>query len=253
MALVERDRLFGPVRCVLAKVVRYCLHMMNLSLLQIADSALPISGYTHSWGLEAAISRGLVHDPETLEGWTSRWLRTSLGPLEGMLVVAACRASASGTPADLLALNRLAEVSIVPPSTRIASREMGEQLVTLGSTWNWSAAGLTPYLNARAESTDSWHHAVAFGLLGAIAGGTPEDVLTVYLHQAALGMVGAGVRAIPVGHTHGQQILAYLHDGIRGLTTELIDRAPETLGAGCPFYEILCDEQTRLYARMFRS
>ena len=43
---------------------------MNLCLLQIADSALPISGYTHSWGLEAAIARGLVHDPESLERWT---------------------------------------------------------------------------------------------------------------------------------------------------------------------------------------
>ena len=227
--------------------------MINLCLLQIADSALPISGYTHSWGLEAAIARGLVHDPETLEGWTSRWLRTSLGPLEGMLVVAACRAVAANDPGALLALNQLAEVSIVPPSTRTASREMGEQLVTLGSTWNWSAQGLTPYMKARETSADSWHHPVAFGLLGAIAGGTPDDVLTVYLHQAALGMVGAGVRAIPVGHTHGQQILAYLQDDIRALNTELIDRAPETIGAGCPFYEILCDEQTRLYARMFRS
>ena len=35
-----------------------------------------------------------------------------------------------------------------------------------------------------------------------------------YLHQAALGMIGAGVRRVPVGHTHGQQILAYLHDDI---------------------------------------
>jgi urease accessory protein len=66
-------------------------------------------------------------------------------------------------------------------------------------------------------------------------------------------MIGAGVRGIPVGHTHGQQVLAYVHDDIRELVAALADRGPETAGAGCPFYEVLCDEQTRLYARMFRS
>ncbi len=66
-------------------------------------------------------------------------------------------------------------------------------------------------------------------------------------------MIGAGVRAIPLGHTHGQQVLAYLHGDIRALAAELVDRDPETAGAGCPSYEILCDEQTHLYARMFRS
>jgi urease accessory protein len=226
---------------------------MNLRLLQIADSALPISGYTHSWGLEAAIARRLVHDPETLERWTGRWLRTSLGPLEGVVVSSGCRAARAGSHAEVLALNRLAEVSIMPPSTRCASREMGEQLVALGSTWGWCAEGLAPFIRGRAETSDGWHHPVAFGMLGALAGGEPEDVLTAYFHQAALGMIGAGVRSIPVGHTHGQQVLAYLQDDIRELAAEIVDRALETAGAGCPFYEILCDEQTRLYARMFRS
>ncbi len=226
---------------------------MNLCLLQIADSALPISGYTHSWGLEAAIACGLVHDPESLEGWTGRWLRTSLGPLEGVLVASSCRAALAGNQAGLLALNRLAATSIVPPSIRSASREMGQQLLALGSTWAWSAGGLARLMNGLPEEPDPWHHPVAFGLLGALAGGGIKDVLTAYLHQAVLGMIGAGVRAIPVGHTHGQQVLAYLQNDIRTLAAELVDRDPETAGAGCPFYEVLCDEQTRLYARMFRS
>lgn len=226
---------------------------MNLRLLQISDSALPISGYTHSWGLEAAIAKGLVHDPASLERWTSNWLRTSLGPLEGVLVASSCRAAIAESPNDLAALNRLAEVSIVPPSTRRASREMGEQLLTLGATWTWCAAELAAAMEEVSDSPEGWHHCVAFGLLGALAGGAPEEVLTAYLHQAALGVIGAGVRAVPIGHTHGQQVLAYLHDDIRELAKELHDRDPETAGAGCPFYEVLCDEQTRLYARMFRS
>ncbi len=124
---------------------------MNLCLLQIADSALPISGYTHSWGLEAAIGRGLVHDPESLERWTRQWLRTSLGPLEGVLVASGCRAAHAGNQAGLWSLNALAEVSIMPPSIRCASREMGAQLLALGATWAWCRRGLAPFLLAGAR------------------------------------------------------------------------------------------------------
>lgn len=223
---------------------------MNVRLLQISDSALPISGYTHSWGLEAAIARGLVNGPETLEQWAGRWLGTSLGPLEGVLVGAACRAAHAGDTAELVRMNELAEVSIVPPTTRTASREMGEQLLALAATWEWSARGLATLVPG--EPT-GWHHSVAFGLVGALAKAEPNDVLIAYLHQALLGMIAAGVRAIPVGHTHGQQVLAYLHDDLQKLADELVDRDPETAGGGCPFYEVLCHEQTQLYARMFRS
>jgi urease accessory protein len=226
---------------------------MNLRLLQIADSALPIGGYTHSWGLEAVVARGSVRDAETLERWTRRWLRASLGPFEGILVASSCRAARAGRAGDLAALNRYAEVSIVAPSIRRASREMGQQLLALGATWAWSAAGLAVLTGQPAAEVEAWHHPIAFGMLGAVADCEPEVVLAAYLHQAALGMIGAGVRAIPVGHTHGQQVLAYLHDDIRELAATLAGREPETAGAGCPSYEVLCDEQTHLCARMFRS
>lgn len=223
---------------------------MNVRLLQLADSALPISGYTHSWGLETAVAQKRVHDPETLERWTAQWLKYSLGPLEGVLVASAHRFACLADARALQALNEVAEASMVPPSIRRASREMGEQLFTLGTTWAWAAPTFQRF---GFRDPGGWHHCVTFGFLGAAAAGTPTEVLTAYLHQAALGMIAAGVRCIPVGHTHGQQILAYLHDDLAELVTSLVDRTPTTAGAGCPFYEVLCDEQTRLYARMFRS
>jgi urease accessory protein len=130
---------------------------------------------------------------------------------------------------------------------------MGEQLLALSATWPWCAEGLAPYLPAIHEGSERWHHSIAFGLLGAIAQGDVEDVVRVFLHQATLGMIGAGVRAIPLGHTHGQQVLAYLQQDIDELARAVSDRGAETAGAGCPYYEVLCDEQTRLYARMYRS
>src|ERR1039458_4324023 len=56
--------------------------VINLRLLQISDSALPVGGYTHSGGLEAAIARRQVHDAQSLETWARDWLRHVLGPLE---------------------------------------------------------------------------------------------------------------------------------------------------------------------------
>jgi urease accessory protein len=126
---------------------------------------------------------------------------------------------------------------------------MGEQLLSLAATWAWSA----PRVGDLERQGAGWHHGVVFGFLGAVAGADPAETLAAYLHQATLGMIGSGVRAVPVGHTHGQQMLAYLHADIEELADTLAGRALETAGSGCPFYEVLCDEQTRLYTRLFRS
>jgi urease accessory protein len=190
---------------------------MNLHLLQLGDSALPIGGYSHSWGLEAAIEGGLVRDPHTLEYWVRHWLRHVVGPFEGVIVAGSCRSAATHDWDLVLDANELLSASLSPPSLRHASREMGEQLMSLAESW-------------------PSHEAVA-----------------VYLHQAALGVISAGVRGIPIGHTHGQQIVARLHHDLEALATELAGKGLETAGTFCPAYETLCHAQTRLYTRLFRS
>ena len=183
---------------------------MNLPLLQLGDSALPIGGFSHSWGLEAAIDRGLATSPTTLEEWTRRWLRHSLAPMEGVVLVAAFRAARAGDPATIARANRLLDVGLLPPTLRQASRDMGSQLRRLAEPWPWAKPALANLTRG------AWHHAVVFGVLASSATDDPALAASVYLHQAALGMIGAGVRAIPIGHTHGQLIPARLHDDIAG-------------------------------------
>ena len=229
--------------------------MMNLRLLQLGDSALPIGGYSQSWGLEAAIERGPVRDAANLESWARSFLREVLGPLEGVVVGAVVR-----SPKCAVDANRLLWASLSPPTLRNASRDMGGQLLSLAATWEWAAAcGLAfagSHANAKPQAVGvftQWHHAVVFGCLAAAAGATPRDAITLYLHQAALGVISAGVRGVPIGHTHGQQILTRLHDDIAELAEKLYDKPLETAGSNCPAYEILCHEQSRLYTRIFRS
>jgi urease accessory protein len=228
---------------------------MNLRLLQLGDSALPIGGYSHSWGLEAAIARSLVVNAAGLEQWIRLWLRHALAQCEGVVVAAGCRAAGQGDWTALVKANQLLWSSLTPTTLRHASRDMGEQLLALAEAWPWAAESMAALGRSIATSPgpQEWHHAPVFATLAAAAESAPVDALAVYLHQATLGIVGAGVRAIPIGHTHGQQILARLHGEIEALAGEFGERSLETAGSFCPAYEVLCYAQTRLYTRLFRS
>ncbi len=226
---------------------------MKLPLLQLADSALPIGGYSHSWGLEAAVEAGAVHDSASLEQWCVRWLRHAVGPAEGVVVAAVCRASRRPDWTVVARGNELLWASIAPPTLRHAGRDMGEQLLSLAEGWPWAATAAARLRSIHPPPAGEWQHAPVFATLAAAAGATPAEAVAIYLHQAALGCIGAGVRSIPIGHTHGQQILARLHPVIQELAEELARRDLETAGSFCPAYEMYCHAQTQLYTRLFRS
>jgi urease accessory protein len=228
---------------------------MNLRLLQLGDSALPIGGYSQSWGLEAAIDRGIAREAMSLESWVRFWLRFAVAPFEGIVVGAVCRMAAEEDWPGIRAANQIVATSIAPPTLRKASQDMGEQLLTLAEAWPWAAGAMTELHRAVGTGAGfgEWHHAPVFGTLCAAANAMPAEAVAVFLHQTALGGISAGVRGIPVGHTHGQIILARLHEEIESLADEYAERPLETAGSYCPAYEVLCHAQSRLYTRLFRS
>lgn len=226
---------------------------MDLRLLQLGDSALPIGGYSQSWGLEAAIEQGIVRDAQGLEDWVRSWLRWAVGPFEGVIVAVVTRSARQGDWQTIRRANDLLWAGLTPPTLRHASREMGEQLLALASAWPWAGEMLTVFRKSTDRHTLGWHHAPVFAVIAAATVAKPLEALLVYLHQAALGATGAGVRAVPIGHTHGQQVLARLHDDIHVLADDLVQRDLDQVGSFCPRYELLCHAQSELYTRIFRS
>lgn len=221
-----------------------------LRLVQLCDSALPIGGYSHSWGLEAAISRRQVTGPNDLEAWVRAWLDHSVAPGDGLIVAQAARASASEDWETLVGLNDLLTANKVAPTFRRASQAQGNALLGLASGWPWSGRVAA---EVRALGVDHWHHAVLFGVLSTTAGAEPVDALALYLQNAAGGVVAAAVRGVPIGHTHGQQVLARLQPLMSALAGRWADAPLACFGGLSPAYEVLGDAQTRLYARLFQS
>jgi urease accessory protein len=224
---------------------------MNLRILQLGDSALPIGGFSHSWGLEAAIATGQVKAAADLEHWIRQWLFFSLGPMEGVVVGEAFRCALEETWPLVENINEMLSANVIPTTLWTASRDMGEQLLSLAEPWDWASSTVTA-LRSRTH-VDGWHHAPVFGALASACGVTKTEALAVYLHQAALGIIGAGVRAIPIGHSHGQQVLARIQDDIEKLAVDITQKSLVHAGSNCPAYEVLCYEQSQLYTRLFRS
>lgn len=221
-----------------------------LRLVQLCDSALPVGAYAQSWGLEAYIAGGLVPGPHEVELWVQSWLQHAIAPGEGVIVAHSTRRAAEGDWAGLADLNDLMAASRPVPTIRKASCQQGEALVDLAATWPWSSATA---LALRSLDRGPWNHAVVFGAIAQAAGGDVGEVVALYLQNAAVGAVSAAVRGVPIGHTHGQQILAYLQPSVAEFSAASARAPIESYGGLSPSYEVMCHAQYQLYARMFQS
>ena len=100
-----------------------------LAALQVADSALPIGRFVHSYGLEAWLRRHGDVEPETLAELVEAVVCEAVAPLDGVLV--AC-AHAAEDLATMLELDALATARRLAPSSRAASQSCGRQLARPG-------------------------------------------------------------------------------------------------------------------------
>jgi urease accessory protein len=218
--------------------------------MQLCDSALPIGAFSQSWGLEAAIARGQVAGPVDLERWARAWLSHAVAPGDGVAAVNSARAAAADDWETVAQLNDLLTANKAAPSLRRASQKQGSALLGLASGWPWSGRAAA---EVQATGMTRWHHAVIFGVLAEVAGASAEEALALFLQNALGGLIGAAVRAVPVGHTHGQQVAARLHPLIIELAARWAAAPLDCLGGLSPAYEVLSHAQTRLYTRIFQS
>jgi urease accessory protein len=203
--------------------------MELLHLLQLADSALPVGGMAHSFGLESLVEFGFLQ-PESLECFLQDWLLEA-GLLEGAFCARTC-----AFPEEFGALNMRLCARKPARESREGSAAMGRRLLDLAVR----AYGMAPV-----SSGVEMQYPCCFGYVAAVLGVPRNLAVAAFLHQSVAALISSCQRLMPLGHTHAQAILYRLKPHIAAVAAHAV-----TAGIDVPSFTPLLETASMCHARL---
>jgi urease accessory protein len=218
--------------------------------LRFVDSFFPSGGYAYSSGLEAAV-QGV---PSKIRINWLYMLRSAAWRMSRREALAAKLANQAGLAGQLVAavkVDRELDSTKLGRESRLASRQMGRQVIKVAADQLRGKTVLRDYLDAVGAHRTPGHLAVSLGLTLGACGWKGEETVAAFLYQTAAGFVSAAMRLLPIGQSEGQRVL--------GEWLPLIDRISREISTGTPMsswspiQDIYAMRHGRLEWRLFRS
>ena len=226
-----------------------------LQLMWLASPALPVGSFSYSEGLEAAVEAGLVTNEADTGIWLRDQLHLSLARSDLPVCARAFKAwqrGARGERGDAATLAELndwvtttRETSELRQQTQQMGRSLGEWLKNCGVADERLAV-----LKALAPAP-TWP--IAFALAAAQTGAPLREALLSHAFGWAENMVQAALKAVPLGQSAGQRVLASLIDAIPAEVDRAIAMTEGERQAATPMLAILSAQHEAQYSRLFRS
>jgi urease accessory protein len=230
-----------------------------LHLLWLASPALPVGGFSYSEGLEAAIDAGLVNGEAQAAEWLVEQLHLTLARSDLAVIAQAVRAWRRGDMSRIRALNSWLLQTRESAELRLQTEQMGRSL----REWLRHLPGAdAAILDFAATLEPAYPVMYALCALCAAAGQADarddgnvgeRNVLLAYAFGWAENMMQAALKAVPLGQTSGQRILARLAAEIPAAVEHALELPDQERQAYSPMLAILSSRHETQYSRLFRS
>lgn len=222
-------------------------------LLQVNDALFPIGGYSHSYGLETYIQKGLVHDEDSAEEFIHKRLEYNFLYNEFLAVRLGWEYAVSGDLEAISHLEEIMEAGKIPRETREASRKLGSRFIKTLSALEIPRKNRVFEEYREARKGKSVHHAVAYGVFCGAAGITREEALEHFLYAQTSAMVTNCVKTIPLSQSSGQKLLSGCYPLLQKMTEKVTELGEEWIGLSGPGFDLRCMQHEGLYSRIYMS
>ena len=226
--------------------------LSELWLLHLADSALPIGTFAHSFGIESLVAEGSLQVPD-LRNFLRSWLEEG-----GVAEAVFCRAAFRTVSQEAFAAERWLDINDCLSALKPA-RESREASAVLGRNFLRALLAVGDFPPLRQAATASQgadgavHHATAFGLASGVLQLNEGLAVNAYLHQSLAGFVSACQRLMPLGQTQAMQILWDLKPFILEAALRSNSFSADNVCCFLPLLDWGAMEHPALFTRLFIS
>lgn len=216
-----------------------------LQLIWLASPALPVGGFSYSEGLEAAVELAGVDTEDAAGQWLADQLHLSLARGDLAVVAQAMAAWRAGDRARIAHLNAWVLQTRESAEFLLQTVQMGHSFVEWLKLHHADAAGI---FGGTAAS-----YPVAFAFATQRAGASVRDGCLAFAFGWAENMVGAAVKAVPLGQSAGQRMLGRLAAEIPDAVRRAMALSDDDRQAFSPMLAVLSAQHETQYSRLFRS